>query len=373
MLLALYGAEVVKLEPPEGDWSRRLGTTYGNHSALSLVYNRGKRGLCMDLKTDEGRRIARALAVRTDILIEGFRPGVAARLGLAYDSLNRENPALIYVSVSGFGQSGPYAALPCSDSVAQAFSGLISINVGADGMPHRVGATLSDVSTGLFAFQAVATSLYARQATGLGRWLDIDLTQSTAALLGHKLAEHVLERGKPRALNAPAGSFQTRDGWIMVTLVSEEQYGRLCHLLSRPDLADDPRFANFASRSDNAATLISLIQDIIKTETTSIWLDRFKSADIIAQRILDFGAWLRDPHIIASQAAIAIETPGIGTVYVPRTPGSSAAADNDLTPAPDLGQHSRAILADAGLDRDHVEMLIASGVVHVPLEGESGS
>src|ERR1700754_1706073 len=175
-LLASYGADVIKVEPPEGDWSRRLGTTYGTHSALSAVYNRGKRSLCLDLKKSNALEVARHLAAQCDVFIEGFRPGVAARLGLGYDTLRQDNARLIYLSVSGFGQNGPYAERPCTDSVAQAFSGLVSVNVGNDKVPHRVGATISDVATGVYAFQAVSTALFARAAVGTGRWIDVSLT-----------------------------------------------------------------------------------------------------------------------------------------------------------------------------------------------------
>ena len=213
MLLGVYGAGVIKIEPPEGDWSRYLGTTYGNHTTLSAVYNRGKRSLCLDMKHAEGVAIARRLAKDCDVLIEGFRPGVAARLGIGYEELSRDNPGLIYLSVSAFGQSGPYSKRPGSDSVAQAFSGLVSINVGNDKTPHRVGTTISDVVTGVYAFQAIATTLFARASVGTGRWIDVNLCQSTAALLGHKVAEHVLEGGAPRALN-DAGGFLSNHRWL---------------------------------------------------------------------------------------------------------------------------------------------------------------
>src|SRR5262245_45578913 len=168
-LLAAYGADVIKIEPPEGDWSRRLGTTYGNHSTLSAVYNRGKRSLCLDLKQERAIAIARRLARDADILIEGFRPGVMQRLGLGYEALSHDNPRLIYLSISGFGQNGPYAQRPCSDSVAQAFAGLVSINLGNDNVPHKVGTTVSDICTGVYAFQAIATALFARATVGKGR------------------------------------------------------------------------------------------------------------------------------------------------------------------------------------------------------------
>ena len=366
MLLGVYGADVIKVEPPEGDWSRYLGTTYGSHTALSAVYNRGKRSLCLDLKQQAGIGIARRLARDCDVFIEGFRPGVAARLGIGYEDLARDNPGLIYLSVSGFGQDGPYAKRPGSDSVAQAFAGLVSVNVGNDKTPHRVGTTISDVATGVYAFQAIATALFARASVGTGRWIDVNLAQSTAALLGHKVAEHVLEGGAPRALNVPAGSYQTSDGWLMVTLVNEAQYKRLCATIGRDDLAGDPRFADFASRADSADALIPQLREVFVTQPSETWLARLHAADIIAERILNPGEWLRNVHVAATKAAVCQDTPGGGLVYAPRTPGLMNFSEDQLRPAPDIGQDSRAVLLEAGFDRDTVDDLIRTGVVRSP-------
>jgi crotonobetainyl-CoA:carnitine CoA-transferase CaiB-like acyl-CoA transferase len=363
MLLAVYGADVIKVEPPEGDWSRFLGTTYGNHTTLSAVYNRGKRSLCLDLKHKDGIAIAKRLARETDVFIEGFRPGVAARLGLGYEELARDNPGLIYLSVSGFGQSGPYSKRPGSDSVAQAFSGLVSINAGNDGIPHRVGTTISDVVTGVYAFQAIATTLFSRASTGTGRWIDVSLVQSTAALLGHKAAEYVLEGGAPRALNTPAGTYQTSDGWMMVTLVNEAQYKRLCTAINREDLASDPRFGDFARRADSADALIPQLREVFAKNPTEVWLPRLHAADVIAERILNPGEWLRNAHVEATKAAVCQETPGVGPVYAARTPGIASLSEDQLRPAPNIGQHSYEVLREAGLERDAIDGLVRSGAV----------
>jgi len=363
MLLGVYGADVVKVEPPEGDWSRYLGTTYGNHTTLSAVYNRGKRSLCLDLKHKDGIAIAQRLAKDCDVLIEGFRPGVAARLGIGYEELSRDNPGLVYLSVSAFGQSGPYSKRPGSDSVAQAFSGLVSINVGNDKTPHRVGTTISDVVTGVYAFQAIATTLFARATVGTGRWIDVNLCQSTAALLGHKVAEHILEGGAPRALNVPAGSYQTQDGWMMVTLVNEPQYKRLCTVIERDDLASDPRFADFACRADAADPLISQLREVFLTQPTAAWLARLHAADILAERILNPGEWLGNAHVEATKAAVCQDTPGVGAVYTPRTPGIASLSEDNLCPAPDIGQDSYAVLMEAGIDRGAIDDLVKDGAV----------
>ena len=367
MLLGIYGADVIKVEPPEGDWSRYLGTTYGSHTALSAVFNRGKRSLCLDLKHDDGIAIAKRLAGDCDVLVEGFRPGVAARLGIGYDSLAVENPGLIYLSVSGFGQQGPYSKRPGSDSVAEAFSGLVSVNVGNDKTPHRVGTTISDVATGVYAFQAIATALFARATVGTGRWIDVSLAQSTAALLGHKVAEYVLEGGAPRALNVPAGSYQTSDGWLMVTLVNEVQYKRLCATIARDDLANDPRFADFASRADSADALVPEMREVFLARSSETWLSRLHAADIIAERILNPGDWLHNVHVEATKAAVCQDTPGVGPVYAPRTPGIMGLSEDNLRPAPDIGQDSREVLLEAGFEPRAIDDLMSTGAVRTSL------
>jgi len=363
MLLGVYGADVIKVEPPEGDWSRFLGTTYGSHTTLSAVYNRGKRSLCLDMKHKDGIAIAKRLAGDSDVLIEGFRPGVAARLGLGYEELSRDNPGLIYLSISGFGQSGPYSKRPGSDSVAQAFSGLVSVNPGNDGVPHRVGTTISDVVTGVYAFQAIATTLFARMTTGTGRWIDVNLAQSTAALIGHKVAEHVLEGGAPRALNVPAGTYQCSDGWMMVTLVNEAQYQRLCEAIGREELATDSRFNDFARRADSADALIPQLREIFRTQPVEVWLARLHAADVIAERIHNPSEWLHSPHVEATKAAVRQDTPGVGPVYSARTPGIASLSEDHLRPAPDIGQDSVAVLLEAGYDRAAIDELIKVGAV----------
>jgi crotonobetainyl-CoA:carnitine CoA-transferase CaiB-like acyl-CoA transferase len=366
MLLAMHGAEVIKIEPVSGDWSRGLGTAYGDHTAMSAHYNRGKQSLALDLKAPAARDIALDLATRADVLIENNRSGAMARLGLGYETLSAVNPRLVYVSISGFGQDGPYANLPCTDSVAQAYSGMIALNRGEDGTPHRIGAIIIDTLTGLYAAQALGVALFARERRGTGSRIAVSLAECGAAILGQRLAEHVLENGNPRVLNVPTGSYRTKDGWVMIALIREEQFARLAGALGRPDLARDPRFASFATRAEHAAPLFDALRERVAAETTASCLEKLRAADILADRINGFDDWLADPHIVATGGAVTVPPGDMPRFKVPRTPGVSAAADAALAPAPRIGEHGRAILAELGIDTPAQARLAAEGAVFLP-------
>jgi crotonobetainyl-CoA:carnitine CoA-transferase CaiB-like acyl-CoA transferase len=204
-------------------------------------------------------------------------------------------------------------------------------------------------------------------ASGRGRRIEVSLTQCAAAILGHKLAEHLLEGGAPRALNVPTGAYRTSDGWIMIALVKEEQFPRLVGALGRPDLAADPRFADFATRARHAGTLSEIIGAIFPTDTTAGWLARMRAADILADRVNGFDDWLAYPHIVATGGAIAVDQPGMGWFRTLRTPGISEEADAGLAAAPDIGEHGRAILAELGINGAVVERLSAEGMLRLPV------
>jgi len=367
MLLAMHGAEVIKIEPLAGDWARGLGTRYGDHTAMSAHYNRGKRSLALDLKAPAARDIALDLAKRADVVIENNRPGVMARLGLGYEALSALNPRLVYVSISGFGQDGPNVALPCTDSVAQAYSGMAAINLGSDEAPHRIGTTIIDTLTGLYAAQAVGPALYRRERRGEGQRIAVSLAECGAAILGYKLAEHVLENGAPRVLNNPTGAYRTKDGgWVMVALIREDQFARLVGALGRPDLADDPRFATFASRAVHAEPIFAEMRALFAAETTEACLAKLRAADILSDRINGFDEWLAEPHIVATGGAVAVAPADMPAFKVPRTPGIAAEADRVLPPAPATGADGAAILAELGFDPAAQARLVAEGALYLP-------
>lgn len=350
MLLAQHGADVIKVEPPEGDWSRLLGVRYGDHTAFSLASNLGKRAIAVDLKTAEGREIVHRLAARADVFLEGFRPGVAARLGVGWDDVARINPGVLYVSISGFGQTGPERQRPAMDPILQAFSGLIATNRGPDGIPHRVTPVVVDMATALYTFQALAAALYARRDERRGRYIDASLLQSAAALQAVHLTAHHLEGGRMRPGITPGGSFETADGWMYVIALHQADFRALCAALELPEVGDDPRFASSELRSRHGAELTARLAEAFRRLPTAVLGERFKAAGLMHARVNDYLEFLRDPHVEATGIVTWIDHPGVGRIPVPRAPGLRApAAGSTRAVAPSLDQHRKEILAEIGL------------------------
>lgn len=367
MLLAHYGAEVVKLEPPGGDWARALGTRHGSHSALDIACNRGKKSIVLDLKNAAGRSAAQRIAAQCDVVIESFRPGVAGKLGLGYEEVRKSNPAVVYLSVSGFGQTGPYASRPGTDMVMQAFSGMMSFNRDATGKPNRIGFLVADTPTALYAFQAVLVALYARRDSGQGACLDVSLMQASAAFIASKIVEGSLEGDAPRQLNAPAGSYRTRDGWITITLSKEEHFVALCRAIGREQLPSDARFGDFARRADHLAALVPLIQEPLLERTTDEWIGALTQHDVLCNRVYAISDWLGDPHVRATHGYESAEIPDVGEVPIAAIPG-----DNALVGAPTasdwpgIGEHWQSVLETFGFTGDEIERLCADGAVVRP-------
>ena len=260
LLLAQHGADVVKLEPLNGDWGRALGKRYGDLSAFGAVYNRGKRSIAVDLKDEAGLAVARKLAEEADVILESFRPGVMARFGLDYATIAKANPSVVYLSVSGYGQEGPYSKQPVTDSVMQAFSGLMSVNKDDRGVPQRIGVIAIDVFTGLYAFQGVAPALYRRSRTGKGAHLDVSLMQSALAFLSAKMIERHMEGPEPTLLGAPLGTYETADGFLNMNARRDPHFKALMGLIGRPELAEDPRYVTADDRVANRVALDEVVR-----------------------------------------------------------------------------------------------------------------
>jgi len=362
-LLALYGADVIKIEPTEGDWARGIGRNQAGQTPLHIVGNRGKRSIALDLKKPDALSIVHRLATDCDVFLESFRPGVSDRLGLSYEAIKAVSPDVLYLSVSGFGQDGIYRDRPATDTVLQAFSGLMSINKGLDGIPRRVGMLAVDTSAALHAFQALQAALYARRDGGGGRWIQIDLLRTTASFLTQKIAEYQMEDGQPRGMHPPAGAYQTKDGWLVFTLVKNEHFTRLSKALGRPELAEDPRYIGFEQRLENSAELIEMVASLMAQHTTEEWISRLHAEDVLSNPINTIGDWLQDEHVRDTSAIGRVEQPDSGPVDVPIIPGT--VFDPELH-APAVGEHGADILAELGMSSSDIDNLAETGTVKLP-------
>lgn len=351
MLLAQHGADVIKVEPPVGDWSRSLGTRYGDQTAYSIAANLGKRSIVVDLKEERGHSIVRRLIELGDVFFESFRPGVAARLGLGYEAVSALNPRILYVSVSGFGQTGPERERPAVDTTLQAFTGLMSVNKGGDGVPHRVGAVVVDMSTALFTFQAVSAALYARTREPRGRHLQASLMQAGAALQTVNVIANHLEGGVMRPGLTPSGTFPAQDGWLNVTVLRNEEFPLLCDAIERPDLKADPRFADNDARFRHVAALTEALSESFRRRPAAEWGERLRAAGIMHERVNTHLDYVRHAHVEASSAVMWVDQPGVGRVPVPWPPGVTPPASGTRRAlAPLLGEHGKEIRAELGLE-----------------------
>lgn len=362
-LFAEHGARVIKIEPPDGDWMRGLGIQVAGQSIYTLYYNRGKEALQIDVSKPDGLSYIQKLAQRCDVLIQSARPGVMEKLGVGFDAIRDLKPDIVYVSVSGYGQTGPDAKQPMTDTIGQAFTGLMSINKGRDGIPHKLDFFIIDVVTGLYAFQQASMALMSRLLgqTSEACHLDVSLSQSAACLQAPKIMEFSKLNEVPALLNAPAGSYLTTDGWFAITLVKEEHFPAICQMLQRDDLAADPRFATFAERGTNLPALRAILDVEFAKQPTEYWLARAQKFGCLAAAVNTYGDWIADPQTHATQGAPATDFGDGETLAVPRTP---ARVTYDLT-SPAAGEHTRAILHELGASSEEVERLIASGVARV--------
>jgi crotonobetainyl-CoA:carnitine CoA-transferase CaiB-like acyl-CoA transferase len=349
MLLAQHGADVIKVEPLEGDWSRTLGARYGDQTAFSVVGNLGKRSIALDLKQRADHIVLKRLARRADVFIEGFRPGVAKRLGADYPAIAALSPRVIYLSVSGFGQTGPERDRPAMDPVLQAFTGMMHTNRGADGLPHRVGTIVVDMGTGLYCAQAVLAALFGRGADGPGRYIDASLMTSAAGLQSVHLMAHHLEGGQMRPGRVPSGCYRTADGWLQITIHRDEEFRRLCDVLEAPDLRDDPRFATHDQRGGHLDELTARVTGALARQPTATWCGALRAAGLMHERVNTLLEFLSHPHVAESGALEWIEQPAVGKVPIPRVAGLPPLAPGDPRGvAPGLDQHRAEILRELG-------------------------
>jgi CoA:oxalate CoA-transferase len=354
MILADLGADVVKVEAPgRGDPSRLAGPFTAGLSAYFLSINRGKRSVVLDLKTESGRAQAAQLAARADILVENFVPGTMARWGLDHAALAPANPRLIYVSCTGFGQSGPRAGQPAFDLIVQALAGTVSLTGTPDGDPVRVGFSVGDIGGALYLAIGVLAALEARHRTGRGQYLDLSLLDAQVALLENAFARYFATGQVPGRLGSrhplivPFQVFAAADGHFALAAGTEAQWQRLCLALERADLAADPRFAENAARRENLTELQRELAGAFGQRSVAEWLSLLGEHDIPCAPIHDIAAAAADPQLQARGMVVTVDDPLAGPQRVVNTPlrFSETPAQARAT-APQLGQHTQPVLEE---------------------------
>jgi formyl-CoA transferase/CoA:oxalate CoA-transferase len=372
MMLADMGADVWKVEPPSGDDSRGLvPPTINGESAYFLSVNRNKRDICIDLTQDAGRQVLLRLAARADVVIENFRPDQKHRLGIAYEDVVKVNPEVIYCSISGFGQNGPYRERPGLDNIFQGMAGLMAVTGEPDGPPLKAGERIADVLTGVNAAFGIVTALVHRLRTGQGQYLELALVDcliaAQAPLVSYFFAtgEQPPRAGNGSIFSAPTGTFETADRPLNICVMNEKHWKKLCGALDRAEWMVDPRFGSNALRVENKCALDPSIAAELKTNTAEHWLKLFDREGIPCGLTYSFAEVFADPQIQFNQLLQSVPHPVIGTqkvigqpVRLSRSPAAVTAA------APGLGEHSEEILRAAGLSAAEAAALIHGGIVH---------
>ena len=379
MLLGDLGADVIKVEPPEGDATRGWGPPWVGDEAAGtrtaayyLAVNRNKRSIRLDLSTEDGREVLRRLLRTGDAVVENFRVGGFAKLGFSDEALVALNPRLVHLAISGFGTRGPDAAKPGYDFVIQAVGGLMSITGEPDGRPMKVGVAISDVVSGLLGAVSVLAALLGRERTAsqAGQRVDVSLLQSTLAMLVNQAQSALVtgtqpvRRGNAHPSIVPYETFATADGEIAIGVGSERQWARLGPALGLPGLATEARFATNGDRVTRRDELIPILAARLATEPSASWLARLDEAGIPAGSILDLPSALGSPQAQALGVRVPLEHPVLGSVDQVGIPFELSATPASIrTPPPLLGEHTDQILGELGYSRDETQALRDSGVV----------
>lgn len=369
-LLADLGAEVIKIEPPQGDDYRHIGPMKNNESALFTVMNRSKKSLVLDLKNPQAVQLVHDLVAQSDVVIENFRPGVAARLGIDYDTLKAVRPDLVYVSVSGFGQTGPAASRPAYDIVIQAMSGLMQATGSPDGPPTLIGEAIADVLSGIFASWGAMVALYSREKTGRGSHVDVSMFESTLAFAATSVSRYLftgrdpVRVGNRHPLSAPFGVYAASDGHYVLAVLNNRLFRQLADLIGQPGIADDPRFATDELRSDNEPALRALIEAWSGSLTVDEVVDALEQAAIPGAPIWHISQALSCDQVRHSGFLQDVDDERLPGLRLPSQPVKfSAYAGSRPGRAPRLGEHTQGIMQDLlGLGVEKIAELQALGV-----------
>ncbi len=374
MFLADQGADVIKIEPLGGDitrHSRQSVSASGEFSALFVSTNRGKRSLSLDLKRPAAGAIMRRLAARADVLVQNFRPGTMERLGLGELTLRSENPRLIYVSISGVGESGPYAGKRVYDPIIQGLSGFADVqSEPKTRRPQMIRTIVADKTTAIFAAQAVTAALFARERTGEGQHVRLAMLDTMISYLWPEAMTQYTVVGREASTADPIARpdliFETADGYITVGTISDSEWRGFCAAAERPSLAEDPRFSTPGGRAGNATERILLMAEIIKERPTAEWLQRLDTNDVPSAPVLRRQEVIVNEQVLARELIAELDHPDIGPVRQPKPAARFDRTPAEIRgPAPRIGEHSAIILAELGIEAGEVERLAAENVVRL--------
>ncbi len=377
-LLADLGADVIKLERPEGEDARRMAPPWhGDEAAGFLMMNRNKRGIAVDLKTEGGKAIVRRLVDQTDVLIENFRKGTLEKLGLGYDQLAAINPALIYCEISGYGRTGPYAEKGGFDLVAQAMSGLMSVTGEAPGrQPVKAGVPIGDVSAGLFAAVGILAALRERDKTGEGQRADTSLFEASSAFMLWPAAMQIASGKQPQPmgsahpLDAPYQAFEASDGWFIVGAANQANWLRLIKAMDAQYLQDDPRFNSNPARVQNLSVLIETLTPLFKEKTRAEWIALLDEAGVPTGPINTVAEMLDDPQLKARGMIATTQHPTLGDVPTLGLPIRFSKSETQIAhPAPRLGEHNNDVLKEAGFSDVDIEAFEQEGAITARRDG----
>ncbi|SDM01527.1 CaiB/BaiF CoA transferase family protein [Aliiruegeria lutimaris] len=375
MVLADLGAEVIKVEPIEkGDETRNFPPFKGELSHYYIALNRNKKSIAIDLKAPEGVKIARDLARQSDILLENFRPGVMDRLCLGYDTLRVENERLIYGSITGFGQDSPLADKPAFDIVAQALSGVMSINCEPGQAPNKLGIPLCDMAGSIFSLFGLLAALHERNVTGKGRHVEVAMLDSLIAMQGYLSQIYFVTGQSPQPVGTqhpsivPYGSFPTSDGHVIVACLTERFWHNFARCLGQDSLISDPRFALYQDRLANREALQALIEERMRADTTAFWLERLEQFDVPSAPILSIAESLEHPHARSRELIETVRHPKIGEMKLVRGPIRFDGQGPAPSVAPSLlGEDTAEVLrSDLGMNGDEVADLVDRGIQKSP-------
>ncbi|MBA3643786.1 MAG: CoA transferase [Chloroflexia bacterium] len=372
MVLGDFGATVIKVERPgTGDDTRQWGPPFlDGESAYYLSINRNKQSITVDLGQAKGREIIYALARISDVVVENFRPGTADRIGVGYERLRQENPELVYCSISGFGQDGPYRDRPGYDALAQAMSGMMSITGEPDGPPTKHGMSIADIGAGMWAALAIVTALLVRERTGQGQYLDISLLDAQLSWLTYTAGsffatgENPARFGSAHPSIVPYQPFATGDGYLMLAIGNDRLWQQFCAVAGSPDLAAEPGFATSAERVVNREAVIGRVAAIMRQRSTAEWMEMLERAGIPSGPINTIPQALTDPHVVAREMVVAVDHPSAGVISLTGIPAKFSATPGTVRSAPPLlGQHTDEILHSLGFAESTIRELRAEGVV----------